>query len=186
DGAPRRRRVHIECVRLDVDEDRPRAQAPDRAGGGKEAIRRRDDLVARPDPERHQGNQQGVGSRRDAHRMRGAAVRGELFFDRRLLRPKNESLAFEHARNRRVHFAADARVLCFEVESRNAHAMIIPAMMRRWHFSRTRPQWWTRGRRWARAPASGIFLMSRRPRALAPIAFSVRTSTWAPCASETG
>ena len=39
------------------------------AGGGEEAVGGGDHLVPRPDPQRHQGQEQGVGPRRAADRV---------------------------------------------------------------------------------------------------------------------
>ena len=62
---------------LDVDEDRPRAEPRHDPGGGEERERRGDDLVAGSDAERHQGDQQRVGARRDADDVPAAEERGE-------------------------------------------------------------------------------------------------------------
>ena len=58
------RRVDIESRRIDIDKHRPRPQPGNRAGGGKERVRRGDDFVAWLNIDRHQGDQQCIRSGR--------------------------------------------------------------------------------------------------------------------------
>ena len=58
--------IDVEVVRVDVDPDRRRAEAGDRACGGEEGEGRDQDLVAFADIERHQREQERVGAGRDA------------------------------------------------------------------------------------------------------------------------
>ena len=71
-GGDRRR------VRVDVDQDRGRADGADRLGGGDEGVGRHDHLVAGADPERAQGELQGHRSGGEADRLFGLAVGGEV------------------------------------------------------------------------------------------------------------
>ena len=54
--------IDVAGVGLDVDEHRRRAEQHDHLGGGGEGERRRDDLVARLDAQRHQRDQQRLGA----------------------------------------------------------------------------------------------------------------------------
>ena len=64
----------VEGHRIDVAEQRPRAGAGDGAGGGKEGEGAGDDLIARPDLQGHQGQQQRIGARGDADAVLALAV----------------------------------------------------------------------------------------------------------------
>src|SRR5262249_28386061 len=72
---------NVPGVRLDIDEDRAGAEAANSTRGGEESKRRRDHLVAGPDLQGGQGEQQGVGAGRAADRVRDAAVAGDLPFE---------------------------------------------------------------------------------------------------------
>ena len=71
-------RIDVVVGEIDVDEHRRRAEAVDHAGGGEERIRGDDDLVARPDAENHQRDQQRVGAGRKSDRVLALAIRGEV------------------------------------------------------------------------------------------------------------
>ena len=62
------RRIDVVVGEIDVDEHRRGAEAIDDAGGGEERVRGNDDLVARPDAENHQRDEQRVGAGRDVRR----------------------------------------------------------------------------------------------------------------------
>ena len=109
--ALRGRGVHIERVGIDIDEDRPRSDARDRAGRREEAVGRRHHLVARPYAKRHQRDEERIAPGRDPDRVRGAAVRSQLAFEPVYLRTEDEMLAIHHAPHRFVDLSADARVL---------------------------------------------------------------------------
>ena len=71
-------RIEVQRHRVDVGEDRRRADAGDRLGGRVERERRADHLVAAPDPERLEREDERVGAVRDADRVRHAEERGGL------------------------------------------------------------------------------------------------------------
>ena len=71
----RLRRGQVEGRGIDVAEQRPRAEPRDDARRREEGKRRRDDLVAWSDVERHQRDQQRVRARRNADTVRGMANR---------------------------------------------------------------------------------------------------------------
>ena len=74
------RRIDVERGRVDVGEDGPGAQPGDGAGRGEEGEAGQDHLVARPDVEGHQRQQQGVAARGAAHGvLRLAILRDALF-----------------------------------------------------------------------------------------------------------
>ena len=69
--------IEIERRGIDVAEERPRAEPRDDAGRREERERRRDDLVAGTDVERHQREQQRVGARRQAEAVLRLRVLGD-------------------------------------------------------------------------------------------------------------
>ncbi len=86
---------------------RPRADARDRAGGGEERVRRGDDLVARADVERHQRDQQRVGTGGHADAELAAGVFGDRGFERLHLGAEDEMLRFADAQQRGVEFGLE-------------------------------------------------------------------------------
>ena len=118
DGAFESCRVEVQGFGLDVDEDGRGAGAPDGAGGREERVRRGDDLVARPDSQGHQGQEQGVGARGAPDGEGGLAVAGGLRLELRDLGAEDEVLALDDAPDRAIDLVADAQVLRLEVEGR--------------------------------------------------------------------
>ena len=108
--------VDVERRRIDVDEHRPGAQPLDGAGGRKERIRRRDDLVARFDVERHQRQEERVGPGRNGDGVRDADEGAELALERLDFGPHDEALAVADACHRREDFIAQRTVLRLQVE----------------------------------------------------------------------
>ena len=82
--------VHQIGARIDIDEDRRRADHDDRFGSGEEGVRNRDDLIARTDPGRPQGQMQRVRPVGDGDAVSDVAVRGELVFEGQRVRPQKE------------------------------------------------------------------------------------------------
>ena len=120
------RRVYVERLGIDVDQDRPRADADDTAAGREERIGRRDDLVARTDPEGHQREQDRVGARRHSDGVRHAEHPGQLALERLDLRPHDEPLAVAHARDGGEDLVAERSVLRLQIEQRDVHCGCCP------------------------------------------------------------
>ena len=116
-----RGRVDVERDRIDVDEPRRRADARDAAGGREERERRRDDLVAGTDAERHQRDEQRVGARRQADGVRDAEVGRHLALERLDLGAADEPLAVGDPRHRGEDFVADRPVLRLQIQERDGH-----------------------------------------------------------------
>ena len=93
-------RGHAEGVRVDVAEDRRRARDDRRLGGRVEGERGHHHLVARPDPERAQGDRQRVGPVGDADAVAHAEVGGELGLERLHLRAEDVAARAGHAIDR--------------------------------------------------------------------------------------
>src|SRR6185503_12310981 len=83
-------------------------------------VRDRDDLVARPHPERVQDQLDRRGAVRDADRLGRLAEGGELLLKRPRLGGVDEGLALEHARDRGLDLRADRTVLRLQVDERDA------------------------------------------------------------------
>jgi hypothetical protein len=92
-----------------------------RPGGREKGERRRDDLVASPDVERPQGEQQGVSSTRAANREAGPRELRYLGFETLYLLPQNEVLRVHDLHYRADDFVANGRVLRAEVKERDGH-----------------------------------------------------------------
>ena len=75
------RRVDVEGVGIDIDEDRARAEVAHHFGGRGEGERRGDDLVAGPDAEREQREMQRAGAMRDRERVARADIGGEFLLE---------------------------------------------------------------------------------------------------------
>ena len=89
-----------------VREHRHGAGGLDSGNRGDARVGRGDDLVARLDAGRQESDRNGVGARRDAHAVRGAAVRGERRFERLEWQAEDEPRAVEHRADRALHVAA--------------------------------------------------------------------------------
>jgi len=77
---------------VDIDEHRPCTDPGNRPGGRKERIGRRDDAIARPDVEGHEGGEERIGARRHTDAMGAAAVGGDLGLELFDSRPQDEGL----------------------------------------------------------------------------------------------
>src|SRR5213595_1998043 len=105
--------------RIDVSEERTRAQARDGAGGGEEAERGRDDLVAGSDLERHEGREEGVGPRREADAVPAAGVLGDALLELGHAWPENELLARADVAERVHDLGLDRTILRLKIEERH-------------------------------------------------------------------
>ena len=109
-AAAMRGRVDVVGLRVDVHEHRRGPPAGDRPGRGEEGVRGRDHLVARPDPEGHQRDQQRVGARRDADAVGALAVGGDLPLQGLDLRAEDEDLA---SRTRSIAARTSSRIVAY-------------------------------------------------------------------------
>ena len=92
-----RLRIEIECLGIDIDEDRRRTRAADRAGGCEKRERCRDDFVSLSNPHGLQGDDQCICSRITADRVSRVAVVGNFPFQFGDFVPQNEFLFREDA-----------------------------------------------------------------------------------------
>src|SRR5690606_33384981 len=109
-------RRKIEGVRIDVAEERRRAESRDDARRGAERERRRDDLVAVTDVECPQRGERRAGARRHAAAVSGPGVTRERLLERGHARPENETLAIADFENRALDVGAQRSVLILEIE----------------------------------------------------------------------
>ena len=119
DGGDGLRGVDVERRLVDIDEHRPRAETGDGAGGREKRVRRRDDLVARLDVERHERQQQRIGARGDGDRVADAEHPRHLAFERGDLGAHDEALAVADPFDRRENLGAKRPVLRLEIEQRD-------------------------------------------------------------------
>ena len=118
------RRGEIEAHRVHIAEDRPRAGASDRSRRGEEGERAGDDLVARPDLERHQGQQQRIGAGRDADPVLALAIGRDARLQLLDRRAQDEVLARADLLNDRLDLGRQGQVLRLEVEQRDLHGRL--------------------------------------------------------------
>jgi hypothetical protein len=121
DRSGHRRRVDVEGERIDVDETRRRAKTHDRPRCREERERRGDHLVAGTDAERHERDDQRVGSRRHADGVSDADRGRDLVLQRLDLRTTDEALAVTDAGDRRKDVVAQRTVLLLQIEQRDVH-----------------------------------------------------------------
>jgi hypothetical protein len=105
EGALHRARVEVQRVGLDVHEHGARAHVLDDVHRGREGDAGGDDLVARPDAERHERRVQAGGARVERQRARRAQRGGELGLEARGLGPRGDPVRAE-----RVHHLVDLLV----------------------------------------------------------------------------
>ena len=96
-------------------------QTDDRSGGREERECRRDDFVAGTDAERHQRDDQRVGSRRHADGVADANGCRELLFERVDLRAADEPLTVADAGDRCKDLVAQRTIWLLQIEKRNVH-----------------------------------------------------------------
>ena len=107
-------------MRIDVDEDRPRSGAHDRAGGGEKAEGSRDDGVAGLDAAAERGEPQGVRPGSAADGVSVSAEGGDFTLERLHLFAQNEMLRRADALDRGENLFADRGVLPAEIEHGHA------------------------------------------------------------------
>src|SRR3990172_1352750 len=112
-------RVEVHGFLVDVGEDRPRAISGYGLGGGDEAERRRDHLVARSDPEGLQGEKQGVAAIRHATGRRNPTEGGELGLEQLASLAPNEGPLSEYLLDGGVHLPLQVLILCSQVDDRD-------------------------------------------------------------------
>ena len=111
----------VESRRIDVEEQRPRAGAYDRARGGEEAEGAGDDLVTGADLECHQRQQQRIRARGNADPVAALTVGadGGLEFPDRAA--QDEMLARAHLGDGRFDLRREGLVLKLKIEQRHLH-----------------------------------------------------------------
>ena len=110
------RRVEVEAVLDDVDEDRRRAEPRHHLGRRREGEARADHRVAGADAFRHQHHGERVGAVGAGDDVARAAEGRKLRFERRDLRPEDVGAMVDDAQDRLVHCGADARALGAKVD----------------------------------------------------------------------
>ena len=109
-------RVEVERDRVDVGEDRRRADPGDRLGGRVERERRADHLVAATDSHCLEREDERVRAVRDADRVRDAEVGGRLALERLDLGPEDEAAGLEDGREALLELGDQRRVLRLHVD----------------------------------------------------------------------
>src|SRR5579884_3301610 len=117
--------IDIERSRVDIDKDRSGSEPGNGTRGGKEAVRRGDYLVAGMDIQRHQCDEQSIGSRGNSDCIATLAILGDLLLELFDLWSQNKPLRLRHAIDRFSNFAANRRVLCLQVKQRNHRTSIL-------------------------------------------------------------
>ena len=109
---------------IDVGEDRRRADARDRLGRRVERERRADDLVAAPDPERLENEDERVGAVRNADRVGNTEERRGLVLERLHLWAEDEPPGLEDGGEPLLELRDEWRILRLRVDEwdRLAHA----------------------------------------------------------------
>ena len=113
--------VEVQRARVDLGEDRGRADPRDRLGGGVERERRADHLVAGADLERVEDEHDRVGAVRDADRLLDAESLGRLALEALDLGAEDEAAALERPLERRLQLRDQRRVLRLDVNVGNRH-----------------------------------------------------------------
>ena len=109
-------RVQGVGARIDVDVDGLGAQQGDGFCGGDVGETRRNDLIPRPDAQRHLGDLQGVGAVGDRDAVFGAGVIGQPLFQLGHFRPQDELAVGQHALDVGIDLGFQALVLCLQVD----------------------------------------------------------------------
>src|SRR5262249_20003026 len=123
----RRPRIERTARGLDVGEHGSGAEPRDGACGGEEGEGGAEHLVAGPDAERLQGEQQRVGARAARDRVLRLAVGRELALERLDLLAEHEALALEDAIDGGAQLAADAGILRAQIEGGYPHVRSSPS-----------------------------------------------------------
>ena len=109
--------------RVDVEVDRARAGAGDRPAGGEEGVGTGEDLVTRPDVERHQRHEQRVGARRDADAVLRPAVGRDLLLQLAHGGTEDEHLRLGDVQHGCIELGLEGAVLGLEVEQRDVELL---------------------------------------------------------------
>ncbi len=120
------RRVEVERHRVDVGEDRRRADARDRLCGRVERERGADHLVAALDPHRLEREDERVGPVRDADRVRDTEVGGRLALEGLDLRAEDEAAGLEHLGEPLLKLGDERLVLRLDVDERDHDRPSVP------------------------------------------------------------
>ena len=96
---------------INVNHDRPRAQARHASRGGEECVGRHDHLVAGANAHRLQRQHNGVGTVGATNRVLARAIRRDFFFQLVNLWSANEILAFNHLMHHGLNFITNRGVL---------------------------------------------------------------------------
>ena len=105
--------VNVEGAGLDVDKHWRCTEAHDRADRAEERIRGGDDFIAFANAHRHHGDDQCVGTRGDANRVRGIAVLSTGVFELFNRRSEDEILGRNDVGHRRIELGLECKVLWF-------------------------------------------------------------------------
>ena len=116
--------VDVHGRRVDVGEDRCRADTRDRLGCRIEGERGADHLVAATDAHRLEAQHERVGAVGDTERVRHAEVGGGLLLERLDLRAEDEAPGLEHVREAGFQLGNERRVLRLDVDERNHDARV--------------------------------------------------------------
>jgi len=111
----------VERTRVDVDEERQRADPRDSAGGSKKGIRRRDDGIPGADIEGHQRREQGVGTRGHADTEAAAAVGGDGTLEFLYRGAEDEGLRVADTLDGSIDFGFQGPILGLEVQQGDLH-----------------------------------------------------------------
>ena len=117
--------VHVEGVRVHVDEHGAGARVVDGRHGRDEGAGDRDDLVPRTDTGRQESQMQGAGAGIDADAEVPAAVRGKLLLERGDLLAQNELGGGQRLLDGSQEVLLDTGVLRLEIQKRD-HLLIPP------------------------------------------------------------
>jgi hypothetical protein len=111
--------IDVEADRVDVDEDGAGTDPGDAAAGGEEGERTGDDFITPSNIERHQGQQQGVGSGGAGDGLAGVAVAADIVFELGHFIAQNESLLGEDFLDGVEHRRSDLPMLGDKVNQGN-------------------------------------------------------------------
>src|SRR5436190_22278244 len=111
--------IDIECRGIDVHEDHLGTCHPNGFGRGDEAVRDRNDLVAWPDAERPQRDEQRIRAIREADAMRNPAILCECLLERLYEWTSDEGGIRDDRGDGGVDVGLDRLVLCFQIDKRD-------------------------------------------------------------------
>lgn len=103
-------------MRIDIDKDGGGTESKNTAGGGEEGIDRDDNLIARPDPDGTEGDDQGIGAGGQTDGMFDFQVGGDFGFESLLVGTENELAGLQDALDGSVYLGFDGVILGDEVK----------------------------------------------------------------------